>query len=336
MAALKSSALLLNPSIRSSYSTDSKQKTNIPKSNTIPKIFHSGLPTPIRSSYSTNSKQKTNISKLNTIPKIPLSRLLSPIRSSYSTNSEQKTNILKLNTVPKIPLSEHLTTERRPTSPFTTTTTNKTVTTKIETGKKPDPTIVAKLYAIIEAIADRVEMHRNVEDQRNNWNTLMLTSINSLTLSAALITAGAATGGGGAAAAAAMYVAAAGMLSIVNKIQPSQLAEEQRNAARLFEQLGNRIRTVVSMGNPSPENVAEMTEKVMALDRAYPLPLLGGAMLEKFPGRVEPAVWWPPEKEEEKKRGKWGGLPEKEKNGWDGRREFDSFNKQAELKIGLV
>ncbi|CAA0837182.1 Probable F-box protein [Striga hermonthica] len=283
MAALKSSALLLNPSTRdrssySSNSTDSKQKTNIPKSNTIRKI----------------------------------PGLLAP-RSSYSTNLKQKTSITKLNTVPKIPLSGHLTTERRPASPLTTT--NKTVTTKTETGEKPDPTVVAKLYAIIEAVADRVEMHRNIADQRNNWNTLMLTSINSLTLTAAVITAS----GSRAVAAAAMYLAAAGMLSVVNKIQPSQLGEEQRNAARLFEQLGNQIRTVVSIGNPTTENVREMTEKVMALDQAYPLPLLGGAMIEKFPGRVEPAVWWPPQKEEEKNRGKSGRLPGP--NGWDGKLE---------------
>ena len=32
--------------------------------------------------------------------------------------------------------------------------------------------------------------------------------------------------------------------------------------------------------------------KVLALDRAYPLPLLG-VMLEKFPPKTEPAVWWP-------------------------------------------
>ncbi|GMP79599.1 hypothetical protein CsSME_00035081 [Camellia sinensis var. sinensis] len=33
-------------------------------------------------------------------------------------------------------------------------------------------------------------------------------------------------------------------------------------------------------------------EKVLALDQAYPLPLLG-VMLEKFPLTFEPAVWWP-------------------------------------------
>lgn len=33
-------------------------------------------------------------------------------------------------------------------------------------------------------------------------------------------------------------------------------------------------------------------EKTLALDRAYPLPLLG-AMIEKFPKTFEPATWWP-------------------------------------------
>ncbi|KAI8000160.1 putative F-box protein [Camellia lanceoleosa] len=31
-----------------------------------------------------------------------------------------------------------------------------------------DPTVIAKLYAIMEAIVDRVEMHKNIGEQRNN------------------------------------------------------------------------------------------------------------------------------------------------------------------------
>lgn len=36
--------------------------------------------------------------------------------------------------------------------------------------------------------------------------------------------------------------------------------------------------------------VNEAMNKVLAIDRAYPLPLLG-VMLEKFPAKTEPAVW---------------------------------------------
>ncbi|KAG6431375.1 hypothetical protein SASPL_109454 [Salvia splendens] len=123
----------------------------------------------------------------------------------------------------------------------------------------------------MEAVADRIEMHKNIGDQINEWNSLLLNSINALTLAAATMAGIASMSEGDATAVAlsstAMYVAATGMLSIVNKILPSQLAEEQRNET-------------------------EFMDKVLALDRAFPLLLLG-AMLDKFPATVEPAVWWP-------------------------------------------
>ncbi|KAI3466556.1 hypothetical protein Pfo_023219 [Paulownia fortunei] len=192
-------------------------------------------------------------------------------------------------------------------------------TFKINESYGPDPLVMAKLYTILEAVADRVEMHRNIGDQRTNWNSLLLTSINGLILAAATM-AGVASISGGAPAAAAMklsstvmYVAVTGMLSAVNKIQPSQLAEEQRNAVRLFKQLQNQIQTIVSIGNPSAADVKEMMEKVLALDKAYPLPLLG-AMLDKFPAKVEPAVWWPEHRRKQPK-GNQGY------NGWNGKLE---------------
>ncbi|KAH6831612.1 F-box protein with a domain protein [Perilla frutescens var. hirtella] len=182
-----------------------------------------------------------------------------------------------------------------------------------------DPLIVAKLYAILEAVADRVEMHTNIGDQRNNWNSLLLSSINSLTLAAATMAGIASISGGGDPAVAMkisstiMYVAATGMLSIVNKIQPSQLAEEQRNATRLFKQLQNQIQTMLSIGNPTAFDVKETMEKVLALDKAYPLPLLG-AMLDKFPATVEPAVWWPENRRKQPKANEGH-------NGWNGKLE---------------
>ncbi|XP_073057551.1 probable F-box protein At4g22030 [Primulina eburnea] len=159
-----------------------------------------------------------------------------------------------------------------------------------------DTLIVAELYSILEAVADRVEMHRNICEQRSNWNSLLLTSINGLILAAATMVGIASISGGAPAAAlklssTILYVGATGLLSIMNKIQPSQLAEEQRNATRLFKQLQNQITTVLSIGNFMSFDVKELMEKVLALDKAYPLPLLG-AMLEKFPENVEPAVWW--------------------------------------------
>ncbi|CAJ1962515.1 unnamed protein product [Sphenostylis stenocarpa] len=171
---------------------------------------------------------------------------------------------------------------------------NSSTTTTSTTSKA-----TIQLYAILEAVADRVEMHHNIGEQRDNWNTLLLNSINMLTLTASAMAGVAATIGAGGAPLLALklsstllFSASTGMLVVMNKIQPSQLAEEQRNATRLFKQLQSHIETTIAIGNPREEDVKEAIEKVLALDKAYPLPLLG-AMLEKFPKKFEPAVWWP-------------------------------------------
>ncbi|KAK2644527.1 hypothetical protein Ddye_019722 [Dipteronia dyeriana] len=52
----------------------------------------------------------------------------------------------------------------------------------------------AQLCAILEAVCDRVEMHNNIGEQRNNWNTLLLNSINMITLTAAAMSGFAVTG----------------------------------------------------------------------------------------------------------------------------------------------
>uniref|UniRef100_A0A2N9ESG3 F-box protein n=1 Tax=Fagus sylvatica TaxID=28930 RepID=A0A2N9ESG3_FAGSY len=172
-------------------------------------------------------------------------------------------------------------------------------TTPIEDRSDKSTTIVTtQLYAILEAVADRVEMHANIGAQRDNWNTLLLNSINMITLTAATMAGIAATGGIGMPLLALklsstlLYSAAMGMMVIMNKIQPSQLAEEQRNATRLFKQLQTQIQTMLAIETPTQEDVKDVMEKVLALDKAYPLPLLG-TMLEKFPEKFEPAVWWP-------------------------------------------
>ncbi|WJZ95855.1 hypothetical protein VitviT2T_014594 [Vitis vinifera] len=166
----------------------------------------------------------------------------------------------------------------------------------------------------MEAVADRVEMHKNIGEQRDNWNHLLLTSINAITLTAATMAGIAATSVGGPLVAlklssTLMYLAATGMLVVMNKIQPSQLVEEQRNAVRLFKQLHGQIQRTLSCGTPTSTDVEEAMEKVLALDKAYPLPLLG-AMLDKFPKTVEPAVWWPQNKQRQRHSGRTDG------NGW--------------------
>ncbi|KAB5560387.1 hypothetical protein DKX38_005344 [Salix brachista] len=197
------------------------------------------------------------------------------------------------------------------------------ITTQMEKESGPkthgsDPVVVAELYAIMEAVADRIEMHKNIGEQRDNWNHLLLNSIHAMTLTAATMCGLAAASASGEPLAGLkvsstiLYLAATGMLAIMNKIQPSQLAEEQRNASRLFKQLHGQIQTLLSVGNPTVSDVNDAMENVLALDKAYPLPLLG-AMLEKYPSSVAPAVWWPQQGRKQAR-----GIGKKiEGNGWD-------------------
>lgn len=195
-----------------------------------------------------------------------------------------------------------------------------------------DPIVITKLYGIMDAVADRVEMHKNICDQRANWNSLLLTSINTITLSAATMAGIAATATLGSPLLALkmsstlMYLAATGMLIIMNTIQPSQLAEEQRNATRLCKQLHNQIQTLIAIGNPTARDVDEALEKVLAIDRAFPLPLLG-KMIEKFPSSMEPTVWWP-----KHRRGQLKGEQIKSNgNGWS-----EKLEEQMKEIVGVL
>ncbi|XP_062162340.1 probable F-box protein At4g22030 [Alnus glutinosa] len=197
------------------------------------------------------------------------------------------------------------------------------ITTAPIDDKSPNSNTIAttQLYAILEAVSDRVEMHANMGKQRENWNTLLLNSINMITLTAATMAGAAAIAGTGMPLLALklsstlLYSAATGMLLVMNKIQPSQLAEEQRNATRLFKQIQSQIQSMLSLGTSAQEDVKDVMEKVLALDRAYPLPLLG-AMLDKFPAKYEPAVWWPSKKLQKKNKSREGNNLQQEKNGW--------------------
>lgn len=157
-------------------------------------------------------------------------------------------------------------------------------------------TTTLQMYSILDAVADRVEMHRNIGEQRNNWNTLLLNSINMMTLTATTMVGLSGIGDGGAPlklSSTVLFGSATCMLLIMNKIQPSQLAEEQRNATRLFQQLLHEIQSMLSQQTPPTKaDLDDTMDRVLALDRAYPLPLLG-KMLEKFPKKFEAAVWWP-------------------------------------------
>ncbi|GFY91733.1 F-box protein with a domain protein [Actinidia rufa] len=60
-----------------------------------------------------------------------------------------------------------------------------------------DPMMMVKLYVIMEAISDRVEMHKNIREQRNNWNSLLSISIKTITLTISIMIGIAAMSGGG-------------------------------------------------------------------------------------------------------------------------------------------
>ncbi|RWW27664.1 hypothetical protein GW17_00007898 [Ensete ventricosum] len=158
-----------------------------------------------------------------------------------------------------------------------------------------DEHLVSKIHAILGAVADRAEMHAIIGAQRNDWNHLFTNSINAISLAASLMAGISSIPVGEAAphllafqlSSVILFTAATGMMLITSKIQPSQLAEEQRNATRLWKQLGRSIETTLALRAPTQRDVDEAMEKVLALEKAYPLPLLPG-MLEKFPGIVEP------------------------------------------------
>ncbi|KAL5773276.1 hypothetical protein ACOSQ2_013200 [Xanthoceras sorbifolium] len=241
------------------------------------------------------SSRRVNVNAAISLPKLPKIRFSTP-KTIISSRDLGLTNpILIEKIVPSTMIQEHGNEE--------------------EGAQQNRRKLTAQLYAILEAVCDRVEMHRNLAEQRDNWNTLLLNSINMITLTATTM---AGVGGGASLlalklSAALLFSAATGMMVVVNKIQPSQLAEEQRNAVRLFKQLQREIETVLAIRIPCEEDVEEAMEKVLALDRAYPLPLLGNKMIEKFPKTFEPAVWWPSKRFQ---RANVGREMTKQNNGW--------------------
>uniref|UniRef100_A0ACD5Z072 Uncharacterized protein n=1 Tax=Avena sativa TaxID=4498 RepID=A0ACD5Z072_AVESA len=164
-----------------------------------------------------------------------------------------------------------------------------------------------KLRAIADAAADRAEMHDIIGRQRDNWNHLLLHSTNSLTLAASAMAALAPAAPSMVAlkaSAGVLLATAAVTMAAVNKIQPSQLAEEQRKSTSLWRELERDVRAALAHGGPvTKADVTEAMDRVLALDAAYPLPLLPG-MLEKFPKVVEPARWWPSRRPGQPKKSK--------------------------------
>ncbi|KAI3883907.1 hypothetical protein MKX03_017370 [Papaver bracteatum] len=255
--------------------------------------------------------------------------------TSFSSISKPRNGVSAILRVPKFLALSHLSLPTLPTNEPTTISFKEVMKTsanspKDRSGDTSPRTVAAELYMIMEVVAERIEMHKNIGEQRNNWNTLLLNSINAITIAAATMSGLASTGVIGSSSShlalklssTLLYSAATGMMEVMNTIQPSQLEEEQRNATRLFKQLHEQIKTKLSLSCSKPitqMDVKQAMENVLALDKAYPLPLLGGVMIEKFPKNAEPAIWWPQRKQDQEEKQFTNGTVEK--NGWSNKLE---------------
>ncbi|WRX27871.1 Serine-threonine/tyrosine-protein kinase [Theobroma cacao] len=102
--------------------------------------------------------------------------------------------------VPKVPATKLLSEELNARDGFISTVPIEKYITRTTLVQESSSFSMAtiQLYALLEAVADRVEMHSNIGEQRENWNTLLLNSINMITLTAATMAGVTATGGAGA------------------------------------------------------------------------------------------------------------------------------------------
>ncbi|KAI9128164.1 hypothetical protein K1719_001157 [Acacia pycnantha] len=143
---------------------------------------------------------------------------------------------------------------------------------------------IIQLFAILKTVADRVDVHQNIGEQRNSWNCLLLNSIgtmmvrlntsithnNALRLTSILL-----------------LTSTKGMLLIVNKIQMSKL-----NAPTMFKKLQSDIHTtLITRSNPTEEDGNTAMDRVLALDKAHPLPLSSGTKFEKLHPKFEPKTY---------------------------------------------
>ncbi|BBN10110.1 hypothetical protein MPTK1_5g01100 [Marchantia polymorpha subsp. ruderalis] len=158
----------------------------------------------------------------------------------------------------------------------------------------PAQRLVSQFDGLSVAISDRVEMHSILAQQRDNWNRLLHNTITFTSVSAAVASSlnGAATAQGLQLVAIILGTGAAALMTLVSKFQPSQLAEEQRHAARFFKRLGAEVEATLDVDPRLREEASAYWEQSVgtlhALDRAFPLPLTP-IVVEKFPKHVCPS-----------------------------------------------
>ncbi|CAM6099253.1 unnamed protein product [Calypogeia fissa] len=157
---------------------------------------------------------------------------------------------------------------------------------------------VAKFRGLAVIAQDRVEMHTILANQRSNWNHLFHQTIVIVAVSAATAAAinGAEPGPGLTLLATSLNLICAAFMTLVNKQQPSQLAEEQRRAARFFKRVLKDIESTLEVDPAMREEASKYWEEkvgtLYTLDKSFPLPLSPGG-LEKFPDSVVPAQLGP-------------------------------------------
>ncbi|MCO5552766.1 hypothetical protein L7F22_006283 [Adiantum nelumboides] len=118
--------------------------------------------------------------------------------------------------------------------------------------------LAAELQLLANAASDRAEMHSILAQQRDNWNKLFQGTLTSTSLAACVLSGLATSHNAGLCSLPALLLNAgtAAMMAVINQFQPSQLAEEQRTAARLFRKLANDIHSALQVSPPLRQSTA--------------------------------------------------------------------------------
>ncbi|KAI5066618.1 hypothetical protein GOP47_0019242 [Adiantum capillus-veneris] len=156
--------------------------------------------------------------------------------------------------------------------------------------------LTAELQLLANAASDRAEMHSILAQQRDNWNKLFQRMLTSASMTACVLSGLDGYAGhsmGLSLPALLLNAGTAAMMTVINQFQPSQLAEEQRTAARLFRKLASDVYYALHVSPHLRQRtslfVDDCKRRLQALDKAFPMPLTPGG-LEKFPTKVVPPV----------------------------------------------
>lgn len=158
-----------------------------------------------------------------------------------------------------------------------------------------NPHLVAQLRNIALAASARADMHSTIGMQRDNWNKLCHTTVVTTTVAAAALAAlnGATPALPLSLTAFLLNLGTAGLMALAGKMQPSQLAEEQRSAANQCKSMAAEIEATLQIHPRLREDaqlyIEDKQARLRAVDAAYPLPLLPNG-LPKFPSVVRPSV----------------------------------------------